>query len=332
MRPTIVAGGAGFIGSHLVDRLLDQGQRVVVIDDLSTGSLSNLQGAKKKHPAKLTFHKVDICSPKARQLIIGYRPEIVHLLAAQWSVKASMRDPLLDARVNIVGIVNILEAARRAGVRKVVFASSGGTIYGDHDPADLPLSEQAARDPGSFYGLTKSVAVDYLRLYRQVFGLESVALALGNVYGPRQSPLGEAGVIAIFGKKLINKEPCIIYGDGLTTRDYVYVSDVVNAFITASKRGQGLYNIGTGTETSVLEIFKNLSTQLKVRVKPTHADSLPEVRRVLLDVTKAQKELGWKAQVHLKEGAASVLDWIRETQNKESHSVKKIRKSHTGKS
>ena len=314
MNPIIVAGGAGFIGSHLVDLLLEKGENVIVIDDLSTGNIHNLDDAKNRHPEKITIHQLDICSPEAKQLVIDSRPEIIHILAGQWSVKVSMRDPLLDARINIIGIVNLLEAARQASVRKVIFASSGGTIYGDHPELEQPLTEKTLRQPESFYGITKSVIVDYLRLYKKTFGLESVALALGNVYGPRQSPFGEAGVVGIFGQRLLNGEPCIINGDGLTTRDYVHVSDVVKAFVIASEQGEGLYNIGTGNETSVLDVFRTLTNILEIDAQPTHNESLPgEVRHVLLDVSRAKNELDWKAEVGFNEGARTVTDWLKET-------------------
>ena len=316
MQPIVVAGGAGFIGSHLVDALLENGKEVIVIDDLSTGNIKNLDEAKSKYSNKLTVHELDICSPEAKQVILDSKPEVIHLLAAQWSVKVSMRDPLFDARVNVVGIVNILEAAREAGVRKVTFSSSGGTIYGDHPESELPLTETTSRQPESFYGLTKSVVVDYLRLYKKSFGLESAALALGNVYGPRQSPFGEAGVVGIFGQRLLSGEPCIVNGDGLTTRDYIHVSDVVKAFVAAGEKGEGLYNIGTGVETSVLDVFNTLTNILDLSVKPTHGDPLPgEVRRVLLDTSKAEKELGWKDEVKFSDGARTVVDWLKSSNN-----------------
>lgn len=314
MKPIVVTGGAGFIGSHLVDALLEKGKEVIVIDDLSTGNIRNLDEAKSKYPERITIHELDICTPEARQVILDSKPEVIHLLAAQWSVKVSMRDPLFDARVNVVGLINMLEAAREIGVRKVTFSSSGGTIYGDHPESELPLTEETPRHPESFYGLTKSVMVDYFNLYKKSFGLESVALALGNVYGPRQSPFGEAGVVGIFGQRLLSGEPCIVNGDGLTTRDYVHVSDVVKAFVAAGEQGEGLYNIGTGVETSVLDVFKTLSNILDSSAEPTYGEPLPgEVRRVLLDVSKAEKELNWKAQVGFNEGAHSVIDWLKET-------------------
>lgn len=314
MKPIVVTGGAGFIGSHLVDALLASGKTVIVIDDLSTGNIRNLDEAKSKYPEKLDIHELDICSPEAKQVILDSKPEIIHLIAAQWSVKVSMRDPLVDARVNVVGIVNMLEAARQAGTSKVTFASSGGTIYGNRPESELPLAENTTREPESFYGITKSIIVDYLRLYKKSFGLKGTALALGNVYGPRQSPFGEAGVVSIFSQRLLNGEPCVMNGDGLTTRDYVHVNDVVKAFIAAGERGEGLYNIATGSETSVLDVFKTLTGILDLDVKPTHGDPLPgEVRRVLLDVTKAERELGWKAQIDFTAGARTVVDWLKET-------------------
>lgn len=314
MKTVIVAGGAGFIGSHLVDRVLQAGDKVVVIDDLSTGSKNNLEHAIKEYPTRISFHKLDICSVECANLIKKVQPDVLHILAAQWSVKVSMRDPAKDARINIGGLVNLLEAAREAGVSKVTFATSGGTIYGDHGEDKLPLKEDTyPRLPASFYGLTKSTAVDYLRIYNEAFGLNSVALALGNVYGPRQSPDGEAGVIAIFSKRMLKGEPCTINGDGKTTRDYIHVSDVVEAFYLAGERGEGLINVGTAQETSVNEIHDLLAKHIKSSVKPLHGVPLiGEVRRVSLCIDRAKQQLGWGPKViNLSAGVKSVIDWIK---------------------
>lgn len=314
MKTVIIAGGAGFIGSHLVDRVLKAGDRAVVIDDLSTGSRKNILHAEKAYPDRISFYELDICSPECSDLIKEIKPDILHILAAQWSVNVSMRDPAEDARINIGGLVNLLEAARNANVSKVTFATSGGTIYGDHGEDKLPLKEDThPRLPSSFYGLTKSTAVDYLRIYHEAFGLNSVALGLGNVYGPRQSPDGEAGVIAIFSKRMLNGKPCIINGDGKTTRDYVHVSDVAEAFFLAGQRGSGLINIGTGRETSVNEIHNLLENNIGSSVEATYGPSLiGEVRRVALNIHRAKEQLGWEPEViDLAGGVGTVVDWIK---------------------
>ncbi len=314
MKTVVVAGGAGFIGSHLVDRLLQAGDKVIVIDDLSTGTKDNLADALNTHPDRISIHELDICSIECSNLIKEIKPDILHILAAQWSVKVSMRDPAKDARINIGGLVNLLEAAREVGVSKVTFATSGGTIYGDHGVDKLPLKEDThPRVPASFYGLTKSTAVDYLRIYNETFGLKSVALGLGNVYGPRQSPDGEAGVIAIFSKRMLLGETCTINGDGETTRDYVHVSDVVEAFYLAGERGDGLINVGTARETSVNEIHNLLANHIETSVKPAYGSPLiGEVRRVSLSNDRAKELLGWEPKVtNLSVGVETVVDWIR---------------------
>lgn len=314
MKTVVIAGGAGFIGSHLVDRVLKAGDKVVVVDDLSTGSRENISEAERMYPDRITFHELDICSVECSELIKAIKPDILHILAAQWSVKVSMRNPAEDARVNIGGLVNLLEAAREAGVSKVTFATSGGTIYGDHGEDKLPLKEDTyPRLPASFYGLTKSTAVDYLRIYHEAFGLESAALGLGNVYGPRQSPDGEAGVIAIFSKRMLKGEPCIINGDGKTTRDYVHVTDVAEAFFLAGQRGSGLINIGTARETSVNEVHDLLAKNIETSKQPVHGEPLiGEVRRVSLSIDRAKEELGWEPKlIDLSDGVKTVVDWVR---------------------
>lgn len=312
MSKIVVAGGGGFIGSHLVDRCLKEGHEVLVIDDFSTGNEENLASAKANHADKLTIEAEDIRSEHTLQLIADFKPEILYILAAQWSVKVSMRDPLFDATVNVVGLVNLLEAAKNNGVKKVIFASSGGTIYGNHPESELPLKETLRRTPESFYGLTKSTAVDYLRLYKQSYGLDSVALALGNVYGPRQSPYGEAGVIAIFARKMLDAETCVMNGDGETTRDYVHVKDVVNAFYLAGQKGSGLINVGSGIETSVNEVFAAIAKELNSTAEPKHGEALiGEVRRVSLSTEHAYEELGWRTEVSFTEGVQSVLNWMQ---------------------
>ncbi|MGH9110939.1 MAG: NAD-dependent epimerase/dehydratase family protein, partial [Acidimicrobiales bacterium] len=253
---TLVTGGAGFIGSTLVDRLLAEGHEVDVLDDLSSGSLTNLAEARADRANRLTFHQIDIRNPQLVDLIARRGPEVVFHLAAQADVRVSVARPAFDAEVNVIGTINVLEGARVAGARKVVFASSGGTIYGEPSGDDLPCKETLPQGPLSPYGVSKRVAFDYLNVYRELHGVEFTALALANVYGPRQDPHAEAGVVAIFAGRLLADEVCTIFGDGEQTRDYVFVDDVVDAFVRAATKGGGLLlNIGTGIETSVNQLY-----------------------------------------------------------------------------
>lgn len=310
---TLVTGGAGFIGSTLVDRLLAEGHRVDVVDNLSTGSLTNLRAARDDRSNQLKIHRVDLRDDTVLDLIERQAPDVVFHLAAQADVRVSVADPVLDAMVNIVGTLNVLEGARRGGAAKVVFASSGGTIYGEPDPADLPLKESHAQRPRSPYGVAKKAVGDYLDAYRELYGLEYTALALGNVYGPRQDPQGEAGVVAIFASRLLAGEPCTIYGDGFQTRDYVFVDDVVDAFARAAERGDGLLiNVGTGVETSVNQLYATLAQVAGVDLPAVQAPSRPgELARSALDNARAAIQLGWKPWTDLRTGSAAVLDHLR---------------------
>jgi UDP-glucose 4-epimerase len=309
----LVTGGAGFIGSNLVDRLLAEGHEVDVLDDLSSGTLANLADARADRTSRLTFHQIDIRDPQLVDLIGRRSPEVVYHLAAQMDVRVSVARPAFDAEVNVVGLINVLEGARVAGARKVVFASSGGTIYGDVSPADLPAKESHPQVPLSPYGVTKRVALDYLNVYRELYGLEFTALALGNVYGPRQDPHGEAGVVAIFAGRLLADEPCTIFGDGSQTRDYVYVDDVVDAFVRSTSKGGGLLvNVGTGVETSVIDLYAAMARAAGVdrpaAIAPARAG---ELQRSSLDPGRAAIHLGWKPWTTVDDGAAKVLDWFK---------------------
>ncbi len=310
---TLVTGGAGFIGSNLVDRLLAEGHAVEVVDDLSSGKLANLADARADRDHEFSFHQMDICDPAVSELIERRAPEVIFHLAAQIDVRVSVSDPAKDARINVMGTLNVLEGARRAGSRKVVFASSGGTIYGDVDAEDLPVSEAHPQRPVAPYGVSKKVATDYLHAYRELHQLEYTSLALANVYGPRQDPHGEAGVVAIFAGKLLDGERCRIFGTGEQTRDYVYVDDVADAFVRASTRGSGLLcNIGTGTETSVNALYASMAANAGVGGQPEYAAArVGELDRSCLDASRAKLHLGWEPFTDLDTGTAAVIDWFR---------------------
>ncbi|HVX21551.1 MAG TPA: NAD-dependent epimerase/dehydratase family protein [Acidimicrobiales bacterium] len=310
---TMVTGGAGFIGSTLVDRLLAEGHQVDVVDDLSSGSLANLAEARAAAGGALTIHQLDIRLPELVDLIGHRRPEVVFHLAAQADVRVSVARPVFDAEVNVIGSLNVLEGARLAGASRVVFAASGGTLYGDPDPGDLPLREAQPHRPLSPYGVSKKAVLDYLVAYRELHSLEFCALALANVYGPRQDPHGEAGVVAIFAQHLVDGEPVTIFGDGEQTRDFVYVDDVVDGFVRAATRGGGLVcNIGTGRETSVNGLYRAMAAEAGVDAEPRYAPLRPgEVLRSSLDVERARIQLGWTPWTELGDGARAVLDFVR---------------------
>lgn len=309
----LVTGGAGFIGSNLVDRLLSEGHTVDVVDDLSSGRLANLAEARRVGQGNVTFHRIDVRDPGIVELFAHRSPEVVFHLAAQIDVRVSVADPRLDADINIMGGLNVIEAARACGARKVVFASSGGTIYGQVDDDDFPVAETHPQIPLSPYGVAKKAIGDYLAAYRALHGLEFTALALANVYGPRQDPHGEAGVVAIFANKLLAGEPCRVYGDGSQTRDYVYVDDVVDAFARAIDQAGGLLcNIGTATETSVIGLYATMAEAAGVTAEPEFAPMrLGEVARSALDPSRAQAQLGWKPWTDLATGSAQVIDYFR---------------------
>jgi UDP-glucose 4-epimerase len=310
---TLVTGGAGFIGSTLVDRLLAEGHSVDVIDDLSSGSLGNLADARSSPDHDFRFHRLDIRSPEVVDLIARRQPEVVFHLAAQMDVRVSVARPVFDAEINIIGSLNVLEGARQAGSRKVVFASSGGTIYGDPDPVELPVRETHPQQPLSPYGVSKKAVGDYLVVYRELHDLEFTALALANIYGPRQNPHGEAGVVAIFSGRMIKGESCTIFGDGSSTRDYTFVDDVVDAFARATDAGDGLLlNVGTGKETSVRELYETVAHYAGVDAEPLYAPERPgELHRSCLDPGRAAIHLGWKPWTTLESGIGQTVDWFR---------------------
>jgi len=301
----LVTGGAGFIGSHVADRLIADGHEVTIVDDLSTGSRRNL-------PLPAQFIEMDIRDPKIRQLWAEHRFEVMCHLAAQMDVRKSVEDPLFDADVNIRGTLNLLEAGRCFGLKKVIFASSGGAGYDDFVP--FPTPETIPPRPVSPYGIAKITTELHLRFYRREYGIDYIALRLGNVYGPRQNPFGEAGVIAIFSNRMLKGEPATINGDGLQTRDYIYVSDVVNAFILALSGEQNEeFNIGTGKETNVVELFQMICGACGTNTDEIHGPAKPgEVHRSCLANDKAARRLNWIPTVKLDDGVRRTVEFFRQ--------------------
>jgi len=307
----LVTGGAGFIGSNLVDALLDRGDEVAVVDDLSTGRVENLDTARRRG---IGFHEASITdAERLLRIMSGTRPDIVFHLAAQIDVRKSIEDPAWDAGINVGGTINVLEAARRSGVARVVNTSTGGAIYGDVDP--VPTPETVAPRPMAAYGTSKLCAETYCGWYERLYGLSTVTLRYGNVYGPRQDPLGEAGVIAIFCGRLMDGGRPTIYGDGRQTRDYVFVGDVVAANLAAADHPEvgGAVNIGTGRETSVLDLVQILQQEgHRDDFEPEfEAERLGEIERSCLDVTRAREQLGWSAPTSLVDGLRATLEAAR---------------------
>jgi len=307
----LVTGGAGFIGSNLVDALLARGDEVTVVDDLSTGRRANLDGALA---AGATLVEADIRDRAAVEgVAVDAGPGVVFHLAAQIDVRKSIADPAFDASINVGGTANVLDAARAAGTGRIVFSSTGGAIYGEGDGQELPLGEEAPLAPEAPYGQSKFAGEGYLSLYERLYDLSTIPLRLGNVYGPRQDPLGEAGVIAIFCGRLREGKRPTVFGDGKQTRDYIYVGDVVAAMLAAAEsETTGPVNIGTGVETDVLELVRQLgelggSESFEPELAPPRTG---EVQRISIDPARAERELGWKPQMTLAEGLRVTLDSI----------------------
>jgi nucleoside-diphosphate-sugar epimerase len=305
----IVTGGAGFIGANLVDRLVDDGAEVLVVDDLSRGKLERLTEARSA--GHVQIHQLDIRDATLTEVAARFRPDVVFHLAAQIDVRRSVVEPVADASVNVTGTVNVLAATVAAGARQLVFASSGGAIFGE--AKKLPTPEKAPRHPMAPYGVSKLVADSYLRYYHDAAGLNYASLGFSNVYGPRQDPHGEAGVVAIFCRKLLDGERPMIFGDGSQRRDYVYVEDVTDACIRAASYTGGKYlNIGTGIETSVLDLFSMLRDLTGSDVEPIYAAAPPgEVARSALDATAAQKAIGWQPWTRLGDGLQATVEWFK---------------------
>lgn len=307
---TLVTGAAGFIGSTLVDRLLTDGHHVVGIDNLATGSAANLAAARAHDSFR--FVAADIVSYDLDTLLGDVKPEVVFHLAAQIDVRRSVNEPAFDAMVNVVGTVRLAEAARVAGVRKVVHTSSGGSIYGV--PSSYPTDESAEPDPASPYAAGKLAGEIYLNTFRHLYGMECSHIAPANVYGPRQDPHGEAGVVAIFARALLSSAPTRVFGDGSNTRDYVFVDDVVDAFVRASgQAGNGQrFNIGTGVETSDRALHTAVAEVVNVPDQPQFAPPrLGDVKRSRLDPSRAARVLGWRPRVGLIEGLQLTVDYFR---------------------
>lgn len=309
-RPVLVTGAAGFIGSNLVARLLEDGRRVIGVDDLSTGALTNLTDARQRHPGRFEFDRMDIRQGGLVPLVQRLQPEVIYHLAAQVDVRRSVADPEHDASVNVLGTIAVLEAARQGNVRKVVYASSVGS-YGEPDEEQLPIDESFSLPALSPYGTSKRIAIDYLRTYGELYGLEWTALTIANVYGPSQTTSGEGGVVATFIGRMLAGEPCTIFGDGQQTRDLVFVDDVVHAFVLAADRaaGQRLL-IGTGQRTSINQLFHALAAATSYTHEPFRAPARPgEIRHSSLDARRAGRELDWKPWTTLEEGLAATLAW-----------------------
>lgn len=307
---TLVTGAAGFIGSTLVDRLLADGHTVVGLDDLSSGRSENL-GTAERHD-DFEFVKADIVEADLVGLLEDVKPEVVFHLAAQISVSRSVTEPVFDSSVNVVGTVRLAEAARHAGVRKVVHTSSGGSIYGA--TPRYPTDEDNALDPASPYAASKVCGEVYFGMFRNLYGLDCSHIAPANVYGPRQDPHGEAGVVAIFSRALLAGRSTKIFGDGSDTRDYVFVDDVVDAFVRASgEAGSGQrFNIGTGVETSTRQLHSEIARAAGTPDEPEfHPPRLGDVRRSCLDNSRAGSVLGWQPTVALSDGVARTVDYFR---------------------
>ncbi len=300
----LVTGGAGFIGSHLVERLIQEGHQVVVVDDLSTGKKKNIH-------KEATFYKMDILSSRLERVFQKERPELISHHAAQMDVRKSVADPAFDAKSNIIGLLNLLECAVKHGTRRVVFASSGGAAYGEQ--ISFPAKEDHPTRPLSPYGVSKLSSEHYLYYYQEVCGLDYTTLRYGNVYGPRQDPFGEAGVVAIFTQKMLKGEQPTINGNGMQTRDYVHVKDVIEANMAMiNKKINGTFNVGTGKETTVNQLFQNLREITSTELKEIHGPQKKgEQQRSCLDYQKIFNVAEWEPTVSLKEGLETTVAYFR---------------------
>ena len=310
-KKALVTGGAGFIGSNMVDRLLQLEYEVVVIDNLSTGKIKNLDSAA-------VFHHTDITQPAINEIFQQEQPDIVFHMAAQTSVTQSTKDPIKDANANILGTLRVIEASRRVGVEKIVYSCTGGALYGE--PETIPCVEETPLVPESPYGMSKCIGEQYLDFYYRLYRLNFTSLRYGNVYGPRQDPHGEAGVVSIFTQAMLEGKQPQIFGDGTQERDFVAVSDVVDANVFAIHRGDGKsMNIGSGETTTINRIFELLQDITGYKWDPLRAPSrVGEVYRISLDSSRAYQELGWLPKIELEEGLKITVDYFKESSG--SHS------------
>ena len=305
----LVTGGAGFIGSHLADRLITDDWEVLAVDDLSKGQLERLGEARRT--GSFQFHQLDILSDEFREAVRRFEPDVIHHLAAQSGVRPSVEDPMFDATVNILGTINVSLAAEEAGTQRVVFASSGGAMFGEVPGA--PATEDFPALPDSPYGISKKIVEDYFRYFATATGVDYVILALGNVYGPRQDPFGEAGVVAIFSRMMLDGKRPTIHGDGEQARDYVFIDDVVDAFARAGEIGGGVrLNIGTAQTTTVKELYHLVATAAGYDGSPEHGPAQPgDLARSVIDPSAAKAHLGWEPWTDLATGIAKTVDSFR---------------------
>lgn len=302
----LVTGGAGFIGSQTVDALIDAGHQVAVLDDLSTGHKENIN-------PKAVFHKADLRDASIKEIFKQEKPEAVYHLAAQVKVVKSIADPVFDLEVNLGGTINLLDACRACGVRKIIYSSTGGAVYGEPGPEDLPVKESFAPNPLSFYGIHKHTVEHYLFLYNKNYGLNYTVLRYPNIYGPRQDPHGEAGVVAIFSMRLLDGKRPTIYGDGSKTRDYLFVGDVVMANLLVLDKGDlETYNLGWGFGVRDDEVFREIKEASGSGLDPIiEPHRTGEVVHICLDAGKIKKDLGWKPLVDFKEGVRRSVEFYR---------------------
>ncbi len=302
----LVTGGAGFIGSHITDALIENGHTVVVVDDLS-------MGRKEQIDPRAIFVQLDIRSETIKDLFQKHRFDVVIHQAAQMDVRKSVDDPMFDASVNVLGTINLLEQCKGTGVKKIIFASTGGAIYGEQDY--FPADEQHPARPISPYGIAKLTVEKYFFYYQQIFGLSYISLRYANVYGPRQNPHGEAGVVAIFTSKMLSGDQLVINGNGKQTRDYVYVADVVKANMLALTHGEsGIFNVGTGTETNVNQLFFVLKELTQSKCEEQHGQvKKGEQLRSVIDSSSLLKTFGWKPSVSLRDGLRKTVEYFRKS-------------------
>ncbi len=300
----LVTGGAGFIGSHVVDAFIEEGHEVVVVDNLSTGFKENIN-------PKARFYEISVVDKGLSEIFNKERPDIVNHHAAQTDVRKSVDDSIFDAEQNIIGSLNVIDNSVKHGVKKLIYASTGGALYGEVE--NPPADEGHLISPLSNYGVSKYATEVYLSVYTKLHGLNYTILRYANVYGPRQNPFGEAGVVAIFAGQLLSNEQPTIFGDGSKTRDYVSVFDVVRANVISLTKGENeAYNIGTGIETSDKEVFDAVAKIVDVKIEPKYASARPgEVNRISLNSTRAERELGWKPGVTFKDGVAETVTYFR---------------------